>query len=308
MEDKIMPMAEAVKKFVKDGDLVFLAGFGNCMTYSAGHELIRQKKRKLKVTKAAGGILFDQLIGANVTNHIITSHCWNGVGPQPAWNYRRATEHRIPAPLFYNEQSLFGLNMSYFAGYMNIPFMPIRSLVGTNIFDTPKEAGMKAAVMKSPFSEEEICVVPAIKPDVGFIHVQRVDEDGNAQMWGVIGDSKFGINACKKIIVIAEEIVDRFVISESPEKTMVVGFRVDAVVHEPWGGHPGGVQGFYYTDLKYIDAYSKETETLEDWEKWLDKWVLGVDDRKEYLKILGVERIEQLRAQSLIKGAVNYGY
>jgi glutaconate CoA-transferase subunit A len=308
MEDKIMPMAEAVKKFVKDGDLVFLAGFGNCMTYSAGHELIRQKKRKLKVTKAAGGILFDQLIGANVTNHIITSHCWNGVGPQPAWNYRRATEHGIPAPLFYNEQSLFGLNMSYFAGYMNIPFMPIRSLVGTNIFDTPKEAGMKAAVMKSPFSEEEICVVPAIKPDVGFIHLQRVDEDGNAQMWGVIGDSKFGINACKKIIVIAEEIVDRFVISESPEKTMVVGFRVDAIVHEPWGGHPGGVQGFYYTDLKYIDAYSKETETLEDWERWLDKWVLGVNDRKEYLKILGVERMEQLRAQSLIKGAVNYGY
>ncbi len=308
MEDKVMTMSEAVKKFVRDGNLVFLSGFGNCITYSAGHELIRQKKRNLRLTKAAGGILFDQLIGANVTNHIITSHCWNGIGPQPAWNYRRATENGIPAPLTYNEQSLFSVNMAYFAGYMNIPFMPIRSLVGTGIFDTPKEVGKKAAVIKSPFSDEEICVVPAIKPDVGFIHVQRVDEEGNAQMWGVIGDTKFGINACKKIIVIAEEIVDRFVISESPEKTMVVGFKVDSIVHEPWGGHPGSVQGFYYTDLKYISDYSKETETLEDWEKWLEKWVLSVNDRSEYMKLLGVERLECLRANSLIKGAVDYGY
>ena len=125
---------------------------------------------------------------------------------------------------------------------------------------------------------------------------------------GVIGDSKFGINACKKIIVIAEEVVDRFVTSETPEKTMVVGFRVDAIVHEPWGGHPGSVQGFYYTDLDYIDRYSKETETIEDWEKWLDKWVYGVEDRSEYLKVLGVETIERLRANSLIKGAVDYGF
>ncbi len=308
MADKLMTMSEAVKKYVRDGDLVFLSGFGNCITYSAAHELIRQKKRNLKVTKAAGGILFDQLIGANVTNHIITSHCWNGIGPQPAWNYRRAAEKGIPEPLVYNEQSLFGVNMSYFAGYMNIPFMPIRSLVGTSIFDTPKELGKKAAVIKSPFSDEEICVVPAIKPDVGFIHVQRADLEGNAQMWGVIGDTKYGINACKKIIVSAEEIVDRFVISESPEKTMVVGFRVDAVVHEPWAGHPGAVQGFYYNDLQYISDYSKETEVIEAWEKWLDKWVLSVNNRQEYLKVLGVEKLERLRAESLIKGAVNYGF
>ncbi|NVM55736.1 MAG: CoA transferase subunit A [Candidatus Helarchaeota archaeon] len=308
MTDKLMSMSEAVKKFVRDGDLVFLSGFGNCNTYSVVHELIRQKKRNLKVTKAAGGIMFDQLIGANVTNHIITSHTWNGIGPQPAWNYRRATEKGIPAPLTYNEQSLFGVNMSYFAGYMNIPFMPIRSLVGSSIYDTPKEVGKKAAIVKSPFSDEEICVVPAIKPDVGFLHVQRVDEAGNAQMWGVIGDSKFGINACKKIIVSAEEIVDRFVISESPEKTMVVEFRVDAIVHEPWGGHPGGVQGFYYNDLEYVFNYSRETETIEGWEKWLDKWVLSVSDRQEYLKVLGVEKLERLRAKSLIRGAVDYGF
>jgi len=303
-----MTMAEAVHKFVRDGDLVFLSGFGNCITYSAAHELIRQEKRNLKVTKAAGGILFDQLIGANVTNYIITSHCWNGIGPQPAWNYRRATEQGIPESLVYNEQSLFGINMSYFAGYMNIPFMPIRSLVGTDIFHTPKSIGKKAAVVKSPFSDEEICVVPAIKPDVGFIHVQRADEEGNAQMWGVIGDSKFGINACKKIIVSTEEIVDRSVISETPEKTMVVGFRVDAVVHEPWAGHPGAVQGFYYNDLEYIFNYSKETETLEGWEKWLDKWVLSVSDRQEYLRVLGDKKIQQLKAKPLLRGAVNYGF
>lgn len=308
MSEKIMLMAEAVKKFVNNGDLVFLGGFGNCMTYSAAHELIRQGKRNLRVTKAAGGVMFDQLIGANVTNHVITSHVWNGIGPQPAWNFRRAVEKGIPEPLTVNEQSLFGLNMSYFAGYMNIPFMPIRSLVGTSIFDMPKELGEKAAIVKSPFSDEEICVVPAIKPDVGFIHVQRADAEGNAQMWGVIGDSKFGINACKKIVVVAEEIVDRFVISECPEKTMVVGFRVNAIVHEPWGGHPGGVQGFYNTDLEYTFNYSQETETIEGWEKWLEKWVLNVENRAEYLKVLGIEKMERLRAKSLIKGAVNYGF
>jgi len=308
MAEKIMPMAEAVKKYVHDGDMIFLSGFGNSMTYAPAHELIRQKKRRLRVTKAAGGILFDQLIGANVVSEVITSHVWNGIGPQPAWNFKRAVEKGIPAPLIVNEQSLFGLNMSYFAGYMNIPFMPIRSLVGTSIFDTPKEVGAKAAIVKSPFSDEEICVVPAIKPDVGFIHVQRVDAEGDAQLWGVIGDSKYGINACKKIIVVAEEIVDRHVISETPEKTMVVGFRVDAIVHEPWGGHPGGVQGCYYTDLKYIYDYSKETETPEGWEKWLEKWVLGIEDRAGYLRVLGVERLESLRAKTLIRGAVNWGF
>ncbi|MFW9987580.1 MAG: CoA transferase subunit A [Candidatus Odinarchaeota archaeon] len=303
-----MTMKEAIRKFVNDGEMVFLGGFAHAIPFSAAHEMIRLKKQKLKLCKASGGILFDQLIGAGVTNYIITSHCWNGFGPQPTWNYKRAMEKGIPHKIIYNEQSLFMINMSFFAGYMGIPFAPIRSLVGTSIIEHPKEVGLKASKVKCPFTGEDICVVPAINPDVGIIHVQRADSEGNAQMWGFIGENKYGINACKKIIVSAEEIVDREVIMESPERTIVYSHKVDAVIHEPWGGHPYSMQGFYYTDLKYNFDYTKETRTLEDWENWLEKWVTGVNDRQEYLKLLGEKRIKKLKARNLIQGAVNYGF
>ena len=127
-------------------------------------------------------------------------------------------------------------------------------------------------------------------------------------MWGIIGDTRFGINACKKIIVSAEEIVDKRVIMESPERTIVPAHKVDAVVHEPWGAHPSNMQGFYYTDLEYRFNYTKETKTIEDWEKWLEKWVTGVNDRQEYLKVLGEEKLMKLKAESIIQGAVDYGY
>ncbi len=308
MSDKLMSMNEAIRKYVSDDEMVFLGGFGNGITYSAAHEIIRQKKRKLKICKCSGGILFDQLIGAGVTNQIITSHCWNGLGPQPTWNYKRAMEKGIPEKVIYNEQSLFMINMSFFAGYMGIPFVPIRSLGGTSIIEHPKEVGLKAATVECPFTGQDISVVPAINPDVGVVRVQRSDPEGNAQMWGYIGDTKYGINACKKIIVAAEEIVDKKVIMESPERTIVTSHKVDAVVHEPWGGHPSSMQGFYYTDLEYNFNYAKETKTLEDWENWLEKWVTGVNNRQEYLKVLGQKKIKELKAKSKIQGAVDYGY
>ena len=308
ISDKLMSTKEAIGKYVNDGEMVFLGGFGNGITYSAAHEIIRQKKRKLKICKCSGGILFDQLIGAGVTNQIITSHCWNGLGPQPAWNYKRAMEQGIPEKVTYNEHSLFMINMSFFAGYMGIPFVPIRSLGGTSIIEHPKEVGLKAATIECPFTGQKITVIPAINPDIGVVHVQRTDKEGNAQMWGYIGDTKYGINACKKVIVIAEEIVDKKVIMESPERTIVTSHKVDAVVHEPWGGHPGSMQGFYYTDLEYNFNYAKETKTLEDWENWLEKWVSGVSDRQEYLKVLGENKIKKLKAKSIIQGAVDYGY
>lgn len=303
-----MSMKEAINKLVHDEEFVFFGGFGNGMTFSAAHEIIRQNKRNLKVTKCGGGIMFDQLIGAGITNHIVTSHCWNGTGPQPAYNLRRSMEEGIPQKIIYNEQSLFMINMSFFAGYMGIPFVPIRSVVGTGIYDHPKEVGLKAARVECPFTGENICVVPAINPDVGVIQVQRADSEGNAQMWGLIGDTKYGINACKKIIVATEEIVDKNVIMESPERTIVGAHKVDAVVHEPWGAHPSSMQGFYYTDLEYRFNYAKETKTIEDWEKWLEKWVSGVDDRQEYLKVLGKDKVKFLKAKPIIQGAVNYGF
>jgi glutaconate CoA-transferase subunit A len=201
--------------------------------------------------------------------------------------------------------------MSFFAGYMGVPFMPIRSVVGTGIFDHPEEVGKKAERIKCPFTGEEICVVPAINPDVGIIQVQRADKEGNAQLWGLVGDTKFGINSCKKIIVSAEEIVDKEVIKESPERTIVSSFKASAVVHEPWGSHPSYVQGCYYNDLEYRFNYANDTKTLENWENWLEKWVTGVNDRQEYLQVLGKEKMNMLKVtdkRNIIQGAVNYGY
>jgi glutaconate CoA-transferase subunit A len=191
---------------------------------------------------------------------------------------------------------------------MGLPFVPIRSIRGTNIYDLPKGVGLKAATIKDPFNGDDICVVPPLNPDVGILHVQRATRDGNAQMWGLIGDSKYGINSCKKIIISAEIIVDKSVIMESPERTVVPAYKVEAVVEEPWGAHPGTMQGFYYRDLEYRFNYTSETKTLEDWDNWLEKWVLGVENRHEYLHVLGEEKMNKIRAKPIVQGAVNYGY
>jgi glutaconate CoA-transferase subunit A len=161
----------------------------------------------------------------------------------------------------------------------------------------------------SPFGKEKVLLVPALQPDVAILHVQRSDADGNAHAWGGLGISEEAALASKRVIVVAEEIVPREVIVSDPNRVLAPSFKVAAVVHEPGGAHPSPVQGHYNRDHEFYHEYHRATRTAEGNAKWLDSWVVGVKDRKEYLANLGELRWRGLQLKEhRYAAAVDYGY
>jgi len=191
----------------------------------------------------------------------------------------------------------------YIAGASRLPFFPLRSYVGS---DLPR-VNERIRFVESPFGNEAVAVVPPINPDVTIVHTQRADKEGNAHMWGLLGAQKEAAFAGKKVIVVAEEIVDETVIRADPNRTVIPGLIVDAVVHEPYGAHPSYVQGYYDRDNEFYlewDGLSRDEDRVRE---WLDQWVYSVADRSEYLRKLGVAKTERLRPGAAPAAPVDYG-
>jgi glutaconate CoA-transferase subunit A len=301
-EDKLMSMKEAIKKFVNDGDTVYMAGFTHLIPFSAGHEIIRQKKRNLTLCRLTPDIIFDQMIAAGCARKVVFSWAGNpGVGTLRA--FRRAVEKGYPNSIEIEEYTHFSMICRIMAGALHIPFIPLKSLRGS---DLPKY-NPNIKVINCPYTGREICVVPALNPDVSIIHAQRADKNGNVQVWGILGDIKEAAFAAKRVIVSVEEIVDENVIRSDPNRTVIPDFMVDALVEEPWAAHPSYAQGYYDRDNEFYiewDKISMEPETLH---KYLDEWVYGLENRAEYVKKLGVEKIMKLKPKSFYSLPVNYG-
>jgi glutaconate CoA-transferase subunit A len=152
-------------------------------------------------------------------------------------------------------------------------------------------------------------LVPALKPDVAIVQAQRADEDGNTHFWGGSGVTKEAALAARKVIVVVEEVVSKKVICRDPNRTLIPGFLVSAVVPEPWGAHPSPIQGYYNRDHEKFISYHNESKEREGYLKWLEKWVTGVKDRKDYLKLLGEEKMRSLLVKHHRKSKpVDYGY
>jgi glutaconate CoA-transferase subunit A len=186
---------------------------------------------------------------------------------------------------------------------MNLPFFPLRSYEGT---DLPK-ANPLIRPIRSPYSDEELYAVPALKPDVAIIHAQRADAAGDTQVWGLLGCQKEAAFAADRVIVVVEELVDELVIRADPNRTILPGLVVDAVVVEPFGAHPSYAQGYYDRDNAFYldwDVISRDADSLQ---RWLDEWVHGVSGRAEYLDKLGEERLLALRPTPAPSGSVDYG-
>ena len=294
-------MRDAIAEFVHDGDSVAIEGFTHLICFAAGHEIIRQHRRDLTLCRLTPDLVFDQMIAAGVARKLVFSWLGNpGVGSLHA--VRRATE-AAPPQLELEEYSHFGMVCRYTAGAMNLPFFPLRSYEGT---DLPK-ANPLIRPIKSPYSDEQLYAVPALKPDVAIIHAQRADAAGDTQVWGLLGCQKEAAFAAERVIVVVEELVDEAVIRADPNRTILPGLVVDAVVVEPLGAHPSYAQGYYDRDNAFYlewDAISRDAESLE---RWLDEWVYGLADRSEYLDKLGDERVLGLRPTPAPSGSVDYG-
>jgi glutaconate CoA-transferase subunit A len=300
--DKSCGMSEAVGRFVKDGSTVAIEGFTSFICFAAAHEIIRQQVQDLTLVRMTPDLVYDQMIAAGVAKKLVFSYLGNpGVGS--LYCVRRAVEKNIPRPLEIEEYSHFGMVGRYIAGASNLPFFPLRSYVGS---DMP-EANPKIQFVKSPYDEKEIAVVPPIKPDVAIIHAQRSDKQGNTQLWGLLGMQKEVAFAAKHVVIVVEEIVDEEVIRGDPNRTLIPGLIVDAVVVEPFGAHPSYVQGYYDRDNEFYLAWEGISRDRATTETWLKEWVFDLPDRQAYLDKLGKERLKSLDAGDLFAEPINYG-
>jgi glutaconate CoA-transferase subunit A len=299
---KMMTMKEAVSKFVSDGDTVYLAGFTHMIPFAAGHEIIRQKRKDLVLARATPDIIYDQMIAAGCAKRLIFSYAGNpGVGSLRC--FRRAHEKGMPKPLEVEEYTHFGLSGRLFAGATKMPFLPMRTNLGSDL--PPQNPLMKT--VKDPYSGEEVSVVPPLNPDVAVVHVQKADVNGNCHIWGIIGEQKDAAFAAKKVIISAEEIVDESVIRSDPNRTLIPDFVSHAVVHEPWCAHPSYVQGYYDRDNEFYVKWDDITKDHDATLKYMDEWVNGVENRAEYMKKIPSSKVESLIPKEALSTPVNYG-
>lgn len=301
MKNKVATMKDAVASLVRDGDTVVIEGFTHLICFAAGHEIIRQRKKDLTLARLTPDLVYDQMIQAGVAKKLVFSWAGNpGVGSLHA--FRRATEAKPPR-LALEEYSHFGMVARFSAGAANLPFWPLRNYADTDI---PK-ANPLIKTVDCPYTGETLATVPALRPDVTIVHAQRADKSGNAQVWGLMGVQKEAAFASKRVIVVVEELVDESVIRADPNRTLIPGLQVDAVVVEPWGAHPSYAQGYYDRDNDFYVAWDKIARDEASFQKYLDEYVYGVKDRAEYMeKNPGLK--DRLRAAPRICAGVSYGY
>jgi glutaconate CoA-transferase, subunit A len=297
---KVVTMGDAVAALVRDGDTVVIEGFTHLICFAAGHEIIRQRRRDLTLCRLTPDLIYDQMIAAGCARKLVFSWAGNpGAGSLHA--FRRAVEKGDP-PLELEEYSHFGMVARLSAGAARLPFWTLRDYMGTDL----PIANPRIRRVTCPYSGEVLATVPALNPDVTIVHAQRADAQGNAQIWGLLGVQKEAALASERVIVVVEELVDESVIRADPNRTIIPGLAVDAVVVEPWGAHPSYAQGYYDRDNEFYVGWEPISRDRSSLHRYLDEFVFGVRDRAEYVE--RCEGLERLRASSRVCAGVNYGY
>lgn len=301
---KVLSLAEAIRRFVPDGASVCLGTALECLIpFAAAHELIRQGRRDLTLIGPISDVCFDQLIAAGCARRVVAAWVGN-VQHGTAYGFRRAVERGIPRTLEVEDHSNLTVALGLEAAALGVPYLPTRSLLGSDIL--ARSPSLRTA--SCPFTGMPLVLVPALVPDVAILHVQRADAGGSCQAWGPTGVTAAAGKASRRVIVICEELVAPDVIRSDPNRTLLPGFRVDAVVHLPWGAHPSPVQGHHHRDHALYADYYRRTATVEGARAWLDEWVLGVPDHAAYLAKLGPARLDGLRPRaSRWASPVDYG-
>jgi glutaconate CoA-transferase, subunit A len=296
---KLIELSEAISMHVSDGDIVYAAGFTHLIPFAAGHEMIRQGKKHLTLARATPDLIYDQMVAAGCAHKVIFSYMGNpGVGSLRI--VRSAIEQ---GKLHWEEYSHFGMITRLQAGASGLPFLPMNQTGGIDL----ERVNPNIKRIPNPYGGKDVIVVPALQPDVAIVHVQRADENGNAHLWGIIGEQKEAAFAAKKVILTAEEIVDESIIRSDPNRTMIPGIVVSAVCRVPYACHPSYAQGYYDRDNEFYLAWDKISESAGSVQEYLDEWVFGVKDRDEYWAKLGAETHKRLEIETRYSEKINYG-
>ncbi len=292
MHDKLVTLKDAVARLIRDGDSVVL---GACLEpaipFAATFEIIRQGKKDLNVIAPISDASSDILIGAGCVAEV--TGAWVGnVSGGLGHNYRRAVEKHIPRTIRVNDYSNFSLGMALLAGAYAMPYVPVRSLLGSDILKS--NPALRVAMNPLRSDGEPLVLVPPMRPDVVVLPVQRADRYGNSHFWGSTGVSQEAAMAADRVILLADEIVAPAVIASDPNRVMYPGFRVGAVVHEPAAQHPSPMTGLWQRDSAFFSDYHARSREREGFLGWLKEWVLDIPDHGAYRAKLG-PRLDALR-------------
>jgi glutaconate CoA-transferase, subunit A len=298
--EKVMSMKEAVSKYVKQGNTLFLSGMQHGEPSAAIHEIIRQKIDHLKLVSCLVTTSY-LMIGEGLVDKVVTAYIYQDVKRYYVLS-KAQSMNRLPV---FEEYSHFGVSLALVAGQMGIPFIPVKSQIGSDLL--AHNPNLKS--VEDPYSGKKIGAVRAINPDIGIVHVQRCDAEGNAQKWGTLGVDVEGINASRRVIVTTEKIVDSDIIRRDPNRTIIPGFRVAAVVEQPWGAYPMHMAGMY-TNEQF--AFTREINDPASYENYVKRLIYGVNTWDEYLKereaMKGQGYFEKLRIQPIASEPVYSGF
>jgi glutaconate CoA-transferase subunit A len=259
---EIVSLADAISALVRDGDTVALEGFTHLIPHAAGHELIRQRRRELALIRMTPDVVYDQLIGAGCARSLTFS--WGGnPGVGSLHRLRDAVENGWPRPLELNEHSHAGMAAAWAAGASNLPFGVLRGYRGT---DLPAPA-----TVTCPFTGEELAAVRAHRPDVGIVHAQRADRQGNVQLWGILGVQKETVLASARALVTVEELVDE--LEPRPGAIVLPHWVIDAVAVVPRGAYPSYAHGYYDRDNDFYKRWDQISRDRDTFTQWLDQHV-----------------------------------
>lgn len=289
--NKVMTMKEAISQNVKSGNTVFFGGAQHGVPTSAMHEIVRQKIDHLSVVCVLTTVGI--LIGEGLVDKMITGYVAQNVDASYTLQKAKAM-NKLP---IFEESSHFGISLALLAGQMGIPFMPCRVLAGSDMM----KYNENIKTLTCPFTGGQLGAIKAVVPDVGILHVQRADAEGNAQKWGSLGVDEEGINASRRVVVITEKVVDSEVIRKDPNRTIVPNFRVNAVVEQPFGAHPSHLAGCYDGDQTFMRVLLGGEESYEDFMK---NYVHGVKDFNGFIEKMkesrGEDYFEKLRIKNLV--------
>lgn len=277
---KIMTMQEAISRYVKSGITLFIGGMQHGEPFAAVHEILRQRIDQLKIVSCLT-MSTSMLIGEGRVDRIYTGYYGQDI-KRSYWLSRAKSIGKYPV---FQEYSHFGIAQALLAGQMGISYIPVRSQVGSDML----KYNPNIKLIDDPFTGGKIGAVKAIVPNVGILHVQRCDAAGNAQRWGTLGVDAEGINASRIAIITTEKIVDSGVIRRDPNRTIIPGYRVAAVVEQPWGAHPMHLAGHYSGDWP---GFLAELGSEDGYNNFMDKFVYGVKNWDEFLELRKVEKGE----------------
>lgn len=279
-------MREAVS-LIEAGDSVAMGlALEHAIPFAVGHELIRRGTGDLTLVGPISDALFDQLVGAGLVARIRAAWVGN-VSTGLGYRFREAVES---GTLEVEDHSNFSIALGLQAATMGVPYLPTRSLLGSDIL-RESDALVEA---EDPFGGGPLVLVPAIEPDWAVVHVQRASPLGDAQLWGNTGVVGPAVGAARRVLITAEEVVDPEVIRADPDRVGVTRERVAAVVACPFGAHPAPVAGCYERDNTWFLDYAERTRTRDGFARWADEWVHGVEGRAEYAARLEPGRLATL--------------